>query len=83
MMRVNIRFRHKRNKANNICPRLDNVETRRISNNILSKIIVTFQQGDYLCKNSQENNVLATCISDIIQYLLKIVLRTNKYLWLI
>ena len=70
MMSVNIRFRHKRNEANNICPWLDNVETRRISNDILSKIIVTFQQA----------NVLVTCIIEIIQYLLKIVLGTNKYL---
>ena len=36
-MSLNIRFRHKRNEAKNICPRLDNVKTRRISNNILEK----------------------------------------------
>ena len=41
-MSLNIRFRHKRNEAKNICPRLDNVKTRLTSNNMPSKIIVTF-----------------------------------------
>ena len=43
MMSVNSRFRNKQNEANSIFPRHDNVETRPISNDILSKIIVTFQ----------------------------------------
>ena len=38
-----MRCRHKRNEANNIFPHHDDVETRPISNDILSNITVTFQ----------------------------------------